>query len=129
MNCPDKQLLLDLVDSEIEKGLASEVMGHIRSCNKCKEQFRQILTVYNALGETVDELKAVFADLSNVGVNYLTIGQYLAPTQNHHPIEKYYEPSEFDSLADSARLVGIKSVLSAPLVRSSYHAKETFHFQ
>jgi len=55
MNCPDKQLLQDLVDSELEKGLASKVMDHIRSCNKCKEQFRQILTVYNGLSETVDE--------------------------------------------------------------------------
>ena len=55
MNCPDKQLLQELVDSELEKGLASEVMGHIKSCSKCKDDFRQILTVYNALSETVDE--------------------------------------------------------------------------
>lgn len=81
------------------------------------------------LGETINELKNVFADLSNAGVEYLTIGQYLAPTQNHHPVRKYYEPSEFDDLADVARLAGIRSVLSGPLVRSSYHAKESFQSQ
>ena len=78
------------------------------------------------LGETVDELKTVFKDLSENGVEYLTIGQYLAPSQKHHPVIKYYEPSEFDSLAVSARRAGIKSVFSAPLVRSSYHAGEMF---
>ncbi len=79
------------------------------------------------LGEMVDELNSVFVDMSNAGVEYLTIGQYLAPSQKHHPVVKYYEPSEFDSLAESARRAGIRSVFSAPLVRSSYHAKEIFH--
>ncbi|HHI02794.1 MAG TPA: lipoyl synthase [candidate division Zixibacteria bacterium] len=79
------------------------------------------------LGETVDELNSVFVDMNEAGVEYLTIGQYLAPSQKHHPIIKYYEPSEFDNLAESARRAGIRSVFSAPLVRSSYHAKEIFH--
>jgi len=79
------------------------------------------------LGETVDELNSVFVDMNEAGVEYLTIGQYLAPSQKHHPIIKYYEPSEFDNLAESARQAGIRSVFSAPLVRSSYHAKEIFH--
>lgn len=81
------------------------------------------------LGESFDELNSVFIDMYNAGVEYLTIGQYLAPSQNHHPIVKYYEPSEFDSLAEMARKAGIRSVFSAPLVRSSYHAKETYHNQ
>ncbi len=81
------------------------------------------------LGETVNELKNVFADLSIHGVEYLTIGQYLAPTREHHPVMKYYSPSEFDTLADAARQAGIKSVFSGPLVRSSYHAGEAFHDQ
>lgn len=78
------------------------------------------------LGETVDELKTVFTDLSEAGVEYLTIGQYLAPSQNHYSVKKYYEPSEFDSLAEAARRAGIRSVFSAPLVRSSYQAGEIF---
>jgi len=78
------------------------------------------------LGETVNELKNVFADMSAHGVEYLTIGQYLAPSPDHHPVIKYYEPAEFDDLADAARRAGIRSVFSGPLVRSSYHAKETY---
>lgn len=78
------------------------------------------------LGETVNELKNVFADMSAHGVEYLTIGQYLAPSPDHHPVIKYYEPAEFDDLAEAARRAGIRSVFSGPLVRSSYHAKETY---
>ncbi|MCP4706073.1 MAG: lipoyl synthase, partial [candidate division Zixibacteria bacterium] len=81
------------------------------------------------LGETVNELKNVFTDLSAHGVEYLTIGQYLSPSKDHHPVLKYYEPSEFDDLADSARQSGIRSVFSGPLVRSSYHAGETYQPQ
>ncbi|MCP4703829.1 MAG: lipoyl synthase [candidate division Zixibacteria bacterium] len=81
------------------------------------------------LGETENELKNVFTDLSAHGVEYLTIGQYLSPSKDHHPVLKYYEPSEFDDLADSARQAGIKSVFSGPLVRSSYHAGETYQRQ
>jgi len=78
------------------------------------------------LGETEEELSQVFMDLSLVGVTMLTIGQYLSPSAKHHPVVKYYTPEEFDTLADKARQNGIKSVFAAPLVRSSYHAGETF---
>ncbi len=81
------------------------------------------------LGETVNELKNVFADMNAHGVEYLTIGQYLSPSKNHHPVIKYYEPSEFDDLAEAARQAGIRSVFSGPLVRSSYHAGETYRHQ
>jgi len=79
------------------------------------------------LGETVAELERVFADLHEVGVGLLTIGQYLAPSKHHHPIAKYYHPDEFDELAELARGAGIAHVFSGPLVRSSYHAAELFH--
>ena len=81
------------------------------------------------LGETVNELKNVFADMSLHGVEYLTIGQYLRPSMAHHPVLKYYDPTEFDDLADLARRAGIRSVFSGPLVRSSYHAGETYRNQ
>ena len=55
MDCPDKQLLQDLIDNELDKINASEVIAHIRSCCKCKDLFRQILSVYNGLSEAVDE--------------------------------------------------------------------------
>jgi lipoic acid synthetase len=74
------------------------------------------------LGETEDELLGVFKDLSAVGVEILTIGQYLAPTKNHYPIDRYYSPDEFESLRQSAENGGIPIVVSGPLVRSSYRA-------
>jgi lipoic acid synthetase len=79
------------------------------------------------LGETADELRVVFIDMAGAGVEFLTIGQYLAPSKNHHPVVRYYSPAEFDALADAARASGIKSVFSAPLVRSSYQAAEQYH--
>jgi lipoyl synthase len=74
------------------------------------------------LGETADELKQVFGDLADTGVSILTIGQYLAPSNEHFPIDRYYEPREFAELDVWARESGIGTVVSGPLVRSSYLA-------
>ncbi len=77
------------------------------------------------LGESVDELEQVFADLAEIGVEILTIGQYLAPSPTHYPIDRYYSPEEFADLKATAEGRGIPVVVSAPLVRSSYKAGET----
>ena len=61
-------------------------------------------------------------DLRGVDVDILTIGQYLQPSKNHLPIQRYYHPDEFVELADEGHQRGFKWVESAPLVRSSYHA-------
>ncbi len=74
------------------------------------------------LGETIDELLQTFRDLSETGCDILTVGQYLAPTPRHIPIEKYYTPEEFAYLRTEALNMGFKYVESGPLVRSSYHA-------
>jgi len=74
------------------------------------------------LGETWDEILQVLDDLRGVDVDILTIGQYLQPSKNHLPIQRYYHPDEFIALADEANRRGFKWVESAPLVRSSYHA-------
>jgi lipoic acid synthetase len=74
------------------------------------------------LGETWDELLQVMDDLRAVDVDILTIGQYLQPSKNHLPIQRYYHPDEFVELADEGHRCGFKWVESAPLVRSSYHA-------
>ena len=74
------------------------------------------------LGETVAELVAVFRDLSATGCDILTVGQYLAPTAKHIPIEKYYSPAEFAELKEAALAMGFRYVEAGPLVRSSYHA-------
>lgn len=76
------------------------------------------------LGETRDEMRQAFGDLAAAGIGRLTIGQYLQPTRNHHPVIRYYEPEEFVEMRDEAKAAGIAAVLSGPLVRSSYHAGE-----
>ncbi len=74
------------------------------------------------LGEERDEVAAVLRDLSAVGCDILTLGQYLQPTRHHLPIARYLPPEEFDELAGLARRFGFRHVESGPLVRSSYHA-------
>jgi lipoic acid synthetase len=76
------------------------------------------------LGETRDELLDVFADLIDHGVDFLTLGQYLQPTLESLPVERYVPPEEFDELGELARGMGFKKVASGPLVRSSYHARD-----
>ena len=76
------------------------------------------------MGESIAGLQETFEDLAHVSCQLLTIGQYLAPSEKHHPIEKYYRPEEFDELKDIALDCGIESVIAGPLVRSSYHARE-----
>ena len=74
------------------------------------------------LGESVDELLAAFRDIAETGCDILTVGQYLAPTPKHIPIEKYYSPDEFAALKSEALRMGFRYVEAGPLVRSSYHA-------
>ncbi|WP_339909228.1 lipoyl synthase, partial [Symmachiella dynata] len=76
------------------------------------------------LGETTEELLDVFADLRSVDCDMLTLGQYLQPTRDHLPVERYVPPEEFDELGEMARGMGFKMVASGPFVRSSYHAGE-----
>lgn len=75
------------------------------------------------LGETIDEIEATFADLKNVGVDILTVGQYIQPSKQHLPVDKYYTLEEFENLKVLARKIGFKNFQIGPLVRSSYHAK------
>ena len=76
------------------------------------------------LGEEMDELLAVYRDLAAVGVDVLTIGQYLRPSKDHLPIARYYTPEEFAFMKREALGMGFRHVESGPLVRSSYHAHE-----
>jgi len=75
------------------------------------------------LGETEAELRAAMADLRNVGVDLLTVGQYLQPSADHLPVARWWRPEEFAALGDHARSLGFAHVESGPLVRSSYHAR------
>ena len=76
------------------------------------------------LGETFDEVVEVMRDLAEVGVNILTLGQYLQPSRKHLPIDRYYEPQEFDELQRIGKELGYLWVEAGPLVRSSYRAEQ-----
>lgn len=74
------------------------------------------------VGETEEELLETLADLHDAGCRLLTMGQYLAPSDDHLPVERYVAPEEFDRLGAMARRLGYDHVASGPLVRSSYFA-------
>ena len=74
------------------------------------------------MGETREEVVQLFHELLATGCLHLTIGQYLAPTLNHYPVERYVPPDEFTDLKRIARSLGFRHVEAGPLVRSSYHA-------
>jgi lipoic acid synthetase len=76
------------------------------------------------MGETVEEVVAVMHDLRAVEVDILTLGQYLRPSSDHLPLDRYYTPDEFRRLYDVGMAMGFRHVESGPLVRSSYHAWE-----
>jgi len=77
------------------------------------------------MGETEPEVLGALADLNAVGVDIVTIGQYLRPTSRHRPIDRYVTPAEFDRYRDEGEHLGLRHVESGPLVRSSYHARES----
>jgi lipoyl synthase len=74
------------------------------------------------LGESREEIESVLSEVAALGVDILTLGQYLAPSKSHLPIERYLHPDEFAQLREFALTQGISHVESGPLVRSSYHA-------
>ncbi len=76
------------------------------------------------LGETADEVIEVMGDLRAVDCDIFTIGQYLQPTKNHLPVERYVHPDEFNMLKIKGMELGFRHVESGPLVRSSYHAAD-----
>jgi lipoic acid synthetase len=76
------------------------------------------------LGETHDELVEAMADLAGVGVDIVTIGQYLRPTSHHLPVARWWTPDELAALKAAGESMGIRHVEAGPLVRSSYHARQ-----
>ncbi|WP_166251736.1 lipoyl synthase [Marinobacter salicampi] len=78
------------------------------------------------LGETDEEILATMDDLRAIGVDILTLGQYLRPTPNHLPVERYVPPEEFNRYRDLGLAKGFMEVPSGPMVRSSYRADRVF---
>jgi lipoic acid synthetase len=74
------------------------------------------------MGEELEEVRQVMKDLRAVGCQYLSIGQYLAPSRRHYPVQEYIRPEVFDRLREEGLELGFSHVESGPYVRSSYHA-------
>jgi lipoic acid synthetase len=94
-----------------------------------KEQDPSIFTksgIMVGLGETKEEVLQVMDDLRSAEVDFMTIGQYLQPTPNHAPVDRFVTPEEFEYYARQARAKGFLMVSSSPLTRSSYHAGDDF---
>ena len=102
--------------------------GYFRTLNVLKEAKKispGVLTKTSlmlGLGETTKEIESTLIDAFSVGVEILTLGQYLRPTLNHLPVERYVPPEEFLYYQDMAKGIGFKEVASGPMVRSSYRA-------
>lgn len=79
------------------------------------------------LGENTEELLEAMQDLVDNGCDILSLGQYLQPSKNHLPVERFVPPEEFDNLKKEAERIGFKGVASGPTVRSSYGAEELYH--
>lgn len=94
-----------------------------------KESCPDVLTKTSlmlGLGETRDEILATMDDLRAHNVDILTMGQYLQPTPNHLPVERYVNPAEFRDLRELGLAKGFMEVVAGPLVRSSYRADKVF---
>ena len=78
------------------------------------------------LGETYTEVLQVMDDLREAGVDFLTIGQYLRPTEKHYPVKEYVTPELFKEYERMAKIKGFLMVSASPMTRSSYHADKFF---
>ena len=78
------------------------------------------------LGEEEREVENTLKDLQSAGCRILTLGQYLQPSKNHLPVERFIPPEEFEAWRKEAIKIGFTEVASGPFVRSSYHAKDLY---
>ena len=96
-----------------------DVLAHAKS-----REFPIKSGIMLGLGEKEAEIRQALKDLASIGLNVLTLGQYLQPSKEYAPIDRWVTPDEFDNWKDEAHKLGIEVVESGPLVRSSYHADE-----
>ena len=94
----------------------------LRLCAGMAPDIKTKSGVMLGMGETEAELLQVFRDLRDARCAYLSIGQYLAPSRRHYPVQEYISPEQFESLQAAALEMGFSHVESGPYVRSSYHA-------
>ncbi|MFP3153163.1 lipoyl synthase [Lachnospiraceae bacterium ZAX-1] len=96
----------------------------LKDIKKLNPTTRSKTGIMLGLGETKMQIIELFDDLREIGCEFLTIGQYLAPSREHHPVIEYITPETFEEYGVIAREKGFDFVASAPFVRSSYHAGE-----
>jgi lipoic acid synthetase len=113
--------LYDEVRPEADYARSLGVLARVRETREAMPTKSGLML---GLGETFDEVVDVLHDLRRVGVDIVTIGQYLRPSAAHLPVSRFVEPEEFDRYAGVAEKLGFAGVASAPFVRSSYHAAE-----
>jgi len=116
------------------------LQGEVRDARCGYDRSLEVLRVYRALrpdafvksslmlglGERLEEVEATLGDLRRAGVDIVTLGQYLRPSEWHLPVKEYVAPARFDALAGRARAFGFRHCAAGPLVRSSYKAAEAF---
>jgi|TARA_Y100000310_G_scaffold284075_1_gene306569 lipoic acid synthetase len=111
------------VFSEVRKGGNYDVsLELLKKIKEIDADMRTKSGIMVGFGESFDEIKETMQDLRDVGVDFLTIGQYLQPSEKHAKISKFYKPKEFEELKKIGLEMGFKHVESGPLVRSSYRA-------
>ncbi len=118
-----RRLTTSIRDRRCGYDLSLETLRYAKSA--APERFVKS-SVMVGIGETDDEVLETLRDLRGVGVDVVTIGQYLRPSPKHAPVARYVEPDTFDSWRDAGADMGFRYVASGPLVRSSYHAAEAF---
>lgn len=94
----------------------------LQMCKQLAPDIRTKSGIMLGMGEREDEVVGLFADLRAVGCDYLSIGQYLAPSRRHQPVVEFVPPEQFERLRETALQHGFQHVESGPYVRSSYHA-------
>jgi lipoic acid synthetase len=105
-------------------GRYERVMKIFRFAKKVAPEIPTKSGIIVGMGETMQEIELTMHDLREVDVDIITIGQYLRPSDSHHPLDRYYTPQEFRALYEVGMSMGFRHVESGPLVRSSYHAWE-----
>ena len=121
-----KEFILHKLKAELPQDLYYHGIHHVLDVLKAAKEVRgDILTksgLMLGVGETLDEVMATLKDLRDAGCDIVTLGQYLQPSTDQLPVDRYVTPNEFAQLKADADKLGFRHVESGPLVRSSYHA-------
>ncbi len=123
-NCFNHNLeTVERLQKEVRRGASyKNSLNLLRAAKDLNPQIQTKSGIMVGLGENLDEIKNTLLDLKKVNCNQITIGQYLRPSLNHLPVQKYWEPKEFKNIENFSIKLGFNKVSCGPLIRSSYHA-------